>query len=426
MALFWPLVCGCGRGSGPAQASEPQVAQRSEAPAAEAAPPVEAANPDPTAAAAAWPCWRGPHGNGTSAETGLVRTFPEAGPKVVWRARLGTGFAGLTVAAGRLYTLFGEEGREKIACFDAAAGTPLWKVDSDADFAQGRSFGPRATPCVDGDRVYTVGASGMLRCQQAASGEEVWSFNIYDRYGMKLHEEGLSCSPQIDGPRLIVLAGRSAFAFDKTNGELLWRALDEPMNHSTPTLAAIGGRPQWVVLSGSHLVGLDPATGAEQWRHRQEAVNCASPVVGPDDQIFTAAAYGFGCQLVQIEGGNARQVYKNMALATHHGTAILHEGHLYGFDDRPGIFKCVEFATGNEKWVSRSPGKGKMILADGQLIIVTEGGELVLGEPSPEGFSTTASIRRVLRGTCFTDPSLVNGLLYLRSDEELVCIAMKE
>lgn len=372
-----------------------------------------------------WPRWRGPHGTGKSNETGLIRKFPESGPEILWRAKLGTGFSGLTVSDGRVFTLFGAEGRERNVCFDANTGREIWNIDSDADFAQGRSFGPRATPYVEGEHVYIVGASGMLFCLKAATGEKVWSFNIYDKFRMKPHEEGLSCSPLVDGKKLIVLAGTSAFAFDKKNGELVWQALKEKMNHTTPKFAAIAGRKQLLVLTGQNLVGLDPESGRELWRHPQRAVNCATPVVGPHDQIFTAAAYGFGCQLIKLTDGTATQIYKNNSLATHHATAVLHEGHLYGFHDRPGIFKCVDFATGKEKWQSRSPGKGKLIIADGQMIVITEYGELVLAPVSPDGFRATAKAR-VVQGTCYTAPTLVNGKLYLRSDREMVCINIKE
>lgn len=372
-----------------------------------------------------WPHWQGPDGNGISRETGLIHEFPADGPKVLWRAKLGAGFSGLSVAGGRVYTQFGENGREKIVCFDADTGRELWKVDSDADFAQGDSLGPRATPCVDGDRAFTVGALGMLSCLEALTGKTVWSFNLYDKFGMRPHDEGLSCSPSIDGQRLIVLAGASAFAFDKANGTVVWRTLDEPMNHSTPTFATLGGRRQLVVLTGGNLVGLDPKSGAELWRHEQPAVNCASPVVGPNDCVFAAASYGFGCQLVKVAAGSATQVYKNDVLAAHHATPVLYKGHLYGFHDREGIFKCVEFASGKEQWISRSPGKGKAIVADGQMILITEEGDLALAVASPERYSETAKAR-VVEGTCYTAPTLANGKLYVRSDKEMVCIEMKK
>ncbi|QDT45550.1 outer membrane biogenesis protein BamB [Gimesia alba] len=374
-----------------------------------------------------WPCWRGPDGTGISRETGLLHVFPESGPTILWQAKLGTGFSGLSIADGRLITLFGESGREIIVCFDANSGRKIWTVDSDADFAQGRSFGPRATPWIDGDRVYVVGASGMIFCLEVATGNKIWSFNIYDQFAMQqfVHEEGLSCSPVILENKLILLAGNSAFAFDKQNGELIWRACREKMNHTTPRVAYMERRSQLLVLTAENLISLDPQTGEEFWRHPQQAVNCASPVVGPDNQVFTAAAYGFGSQLVKLTGNSATQVYQNKELATHHATAVLFEGHLFGFHDRPGIFKCVAFHTGKEKWSSRSPGKGKLIIADGQMIIITETGELVLAPVSSDGFHP-ASQARVLKGTCYTAPALANGRLYVRSNQQLVCIDMKK
>lgn len=372
-----------------------------------------------------WPQWRGPAGNDISSETGLITTFPDDGPKVVWRAALGSGFSGLSIAGGRLFTLFGSEGREYVACFDAATGEELWKVDSDVDFAQGRSFGPRAMPCVDGDRVYAVGASGQIFCLDVATGAKRWSFNIYEDFDMSAHEEGLSPSPLVAGEKLYLLAGKSAFAVNKRDGKLIWRALDEPMNHSSPTLATLDGTEQLLVLTGSNLVGLVPETGEELWRFPQQGVNIATPVVGPDNHVFVAAAYGFGNQLIQVSGKSPRQVYKENTLANQHDTCLLYEGCLYGGHERPGLLKCIDFMTGQEKWTAREPGKVKLILADGQLIMINEEGVLYLAPISSEGLTPTAEAR-VLTGTCYTAPSLAQGKLYLRSDQEMVCIEMRK
>ena len=332
----------------------------------------------------------------------------------------------MSISGDRLFTMFGDGDREYAAGFNTRAGSHLWKIDIDKDFAQGRSFGPRATPYVDGNRVYFVGASGRVLCLTAATGKELWSLNVYDKFEMRrfVHEEGLSPSPLIDRDSLIVQAGISVFALDKMNGEVIWRSLEERMNHSSPTLAQLDGKRQLIVLTGENLVGLSPTDGREQWRQPQRGVNCASPVIGPKNCVFTAAAYGFGSQLTQITNGSVQQVYKNNSLATHHATAVLHEGYLYGFHDRTGILKCVEFATGEEKWVSRSPGKGKLIIADGQLIIIAEWGALVLAPATPDGFQPTEPAR-LLKGTCYTAPSLANGKLYLRSNEEMVCLDFK-
>lgn len=374
-----------------------------------------------------WPCWRGPHADDTSRETNLIRRFPDDGPTVIWSKQLGTGFSGLSISGHRLFTMFGDGDREYAAGFNTQDGSELWKIDIDKDFARGRSFGPRATPYVDGNRVYFVGASGRVLCLTAATGKEVWSLNVYDKFEMRrfVHEEGLSPSPLVDGESVIVQAGVSVFAFNKNNGEVIWRSLEERMNHSSPTLAQLDDKRQLIVLTGENLVGLSPTDGSEQWRQPQPGVNCASPVIGQNNRVFTAASYGFGSQLTQVTNDTARQIYKTNTLATHHATAVLHQGHLYGFHDRAGIFKCVEFATGEEKWVSRAAGKGKLVVADNQIILLNEDGKLMLAPASPDGFEPTAEAR-LLAGTCYTSPSLANGKLYIRSDKEMVCVEMKK
>lgn len=372
-----------------------------------------------------WPCFRGPHGNGTSDETGLLHTFSQSGPKVVWKAKLGTGFSGVSIAGGRAFTLYGLDGRERIVCFDALSGEEQWNVDSDADFAEGRCYGPRSTPCVDGDRVYAVGASGRILCLSAAKGEEIWSFNVYKKFKMRSHEEGLSPSPLVLENRLIIYAGRSVFALDKSTGEVIWQALDEPMNHASPTIVQIEGGDQLLVLSQSNLIAISPRDGHELWRHENQAVNIATPIADGENQIFTGAAYGFGSQLVRVKGSQAQQVYKNEALASHTCTPILYQGKLYGCHDRIGTLRCVDMQTGKQIWESRTPGKSNFILAEGQLIMLTEAGELVLAPASPDGFEATASAQ-VVEGISYTQPSLAHGKLYVRSDQELACIEMKK
>lgn len=389
---------------------------------ASAPEPAGAAGTGPTTPG--WARFLGPAGDATSAETGLITTFPADGPRERWRAPLGTGFSGLTVAGGRLYTQYGRDGREWVAGFDAASGKELWRFDAGPDFAEGRSFGPRATPCLDGGRLYAIGAHGHLACLDAATGAPVWELPFLETFGLRPHEEGHSPSPQIDGDRLILSGGDGVFALDKGSGRLLWRALSEKMGHSTPRFATLDGRRQLLALSLSHLVGLDPSDGGELWRVPQQGVNIATPVTGPGDGVFTAAAYGFGSQLTRVAGGRAATVYQNNCLATHTSTAVVHRGFLYGFHDRIGILRCVDFATGEEKWETRGPGKGNLILADGQLIILTEDGRLALAPASPEGYQASAEAR-LLSGTSYTAPTLVDGWLYLRSNEEMVCVSLK-
>ena len=372
-----------------------------------------------------WATWLGPDGTGISREQGLISTFPDDGPKILWRAKLGTGYSGIAVSRGRAFTLFGHEGREYAVCFDDAEGERIWRVDLDADFEEGRSPGPRSMPTVDGDRVYVLGASGQLQCLAVATGKTIWKLNVVEKLGVRKHEEGFSPTPLIDGKQLIVSLGKSVFSLDKMSGESRWKALEEPMNHATPIIREIDGQRQLIVLTGSNLVGLSPANGKEIWRYPQQGVNIATPVVGLEGKIFAGAAYGFGGQLIQVKGGKAEQVYKHSVLAPHTATPILLDGYLYGFDDRNGIFKCVEFATGKEVWNTRGTVKGNLIVADGRMVLINEEGELILAPATPAGFKPTARARIFRGGLCYTAPSLANGRLYVRSDQELVCVQMR-
>ena len=374
---------------------------------------------------AGWTSFLGPNGNNTSTETGLIAEFPSDGPKVLWKTELGTGFSGLTIGQGKVFTLYGKGGRELVACFDASNGQDLWTFDSDADFSQGRSFGPRSTPLLDGQMLYAVGASGRVVCLSAANGKLVWDMNLYEKYSMEPHNEGLSPSPLIDGQNLINTGGTSIFAFNKSNGQLVWRALEEKFNHSTPTFAMIDGKRQLVVLTGHNIVGLNPSDGKEFWRAEQRGVNVATPVVTPNNEVFSAAAYGFGSQLIKIANGSVSRIYKNQVLATHHATAILHNGYLYGFHDRPGRLKCIKLENGEEQWEDRSIEKGKMLLAEGRMYILTEPGKLYIAPVSPTQFETS-SMARTLTGQSFTAPSLLDGILYIRTDKEMAAIDLRK
>ena len=378
-------------------------------------------------AANGWFTFAGPNGNWTSPDTGLISEFPADGPKVLWKTPLGTGFSGLVVGGGRVYTVFGRGGQETVGCFDAKTGKEVWAIDSDADYAQGRSHGPRATPALDGNRLYTVGASGHVMCLDTANGNKAWDFNLHQKFSMEPHNEGLSPSPLIDGSNVIICGGTAAFAFNKANGELVWQALEDKWNHSTPVFATIGGKRQLVALTGHNIVGLDPSDGSELWRAEQRGVNAASPVVGPGGKVFGAASYGFGCQLVQVSGGSATRVYKRNVLSTHHATALLHNGYLYGFHDRPGRFKCIKFDTGEEQWEAgpRDMQKGKMVMADGKFFILAESGGLYIAPVSSQGFQSTAYARGVLSGQSFTAPTLVDGILYIRTDKEMAAVDLR-
>src|SRR5213593_3497009 len=225
-----------------------------------------------------WPEWRGKGRRGIWTESGIVDKFPEKGLTVAWRAPLHGGFAGPAVAAGLVYvtdfqTSAGMKGKERALCLDEKSGKILWTREWDADY-RGISYGtgPRATPTVDGDRVYVVGGSGTLLCLNARTGSVIWQKDYVKDYQMQMPTWGITSAPLIDGDRLIAIVGgqpdAKVMAFDKTTGKEIWRALrsDSEQGYCQPVIFETGGSRQLIIWHPTAVVSLDPATGKVYWQ----------------------------------------------------------------------------------------------------------------------------------------------------------------
>jgi outer membrane protein assembly factor BamB len=379
--------------------------------------------------AADWPWWLGPNRNGISKETNLAEEFPGGRPRELWRTRIGAGFSGIVVAGNRLITMAAENGREKVLCFNAGNGNREWESDSDAIFEENSGNGPRGTPAIVGNRVYSHGAMGSVMCLDLATGRPFWRVNMRDVVGAEIPQWGLSSSPVVDGNRLFLISGGEGacgVALDTRTGRLLWRAVKGEPSYSSPALGAAGGWKQLVILTRTSAVGLAPETGRQLWEHAlNDDHNIPTPIWGPDGKLFLAS--NREGQLLKISGGlgraRAEEVYGQGRLSNSQSTSVLHGGYLYGYFGSRGL-GCIELSSGRELWKEKDPGKGTLILAGGQLITLDERGNLLIAPASPNGFEPVAEAQ-VLRGTCWTVPTLANALLYLRSKSELVCLDMR-
>ncbi len=394
------------------------------------------------AVAGDWPQWLGPDRNGTSNEKGLLKQFAEAGPEVVWRAPLGKGFSAIAIAASRLYTMSTDKEGEFVVCLDAATGKVLWRVRTGGYFeeAQGGD-GPRSTPTVDGDVVYALGAQGQLFALNAESGEVGWQKDLAKEFGSEVPRWGFSTSPLIDGDLLFVEVGgvdgnfvvdmvidreaaATAVAVDKKTGRTVWSALGDKMSYSSPIAYTVAGRREVAFLNAYALVGLSPSDGSVRWRvpwKTRYDVSAATPVFIAPDQIFISA--GDNGAVFRVKENGAEQVWKNDVMKNHFGTSIYHDGYLYGFDQ--SILKCVDATTGAEKWKARGYAKGTLIIADGQLIVLGEQGNLGLVEATPEHFNERANAQ-VMNARCWTAPSMADGIVYLRDETEIVAVDLRK
>jgi outer membrane protein assembly factor BamB len=388
-----------------------------------------------------WPQFLGPHRDGVSAEKNLVDRFPKGGPKVVWQRDVGEGYSGAVVAGERLVLFHRVADDEVVECLNASTAKPLWKFASHTHFEDGqtRVNGPRATPVIVGNKVVTLGAEGALHCLSLDKGEKIWSRSLTKDYGASLGYFGIGTSPIVEQNKVLVnVGGKQAgiVAFDLDTGKEIWKATSDPASYASPTVCTVDGARRAVFFTRTGVVVVDPANGAvkyqQRWRARNDAsVNGASPLV-IGDLAFFSASYDTGALLIKLRKDGADKIWEDESvLSNHFNTCVHHDGHLYGFDGRVDsrtapTFRCVELKTRKVKWEKTDFGNGSMILADGQLILLTEKGDLVLAQASPTAFQENARFRLLDNGPCRAQIALANGRLYARDQKKLVCADLQK
>ena len=381
-----------------------------------------------------WPQWRGPNRDGISKETGLLKSWPKEGPKVLWRVASGEGYAGIVIANGRGYTMVGQSGSEFITCFDPANGKEAWRYKSDGLFDNDQGSGPRSTPLIDGDLVFGLSGNGKLHAVNARDGKAVWSHDLRAEYGGKIPTWGISTTPLVENNLLIVDVGgkdgHAVMAFNKSNGKVVWKSASGVPGYSAPIAITVNGVRQVLVFAGTALLALAPNDGKLFWRYDWETrydVNAATPVFIPPDKIYISSGYGKGGALLQTQASNGaatiKEIWKSREMKNHFSSSILHENHLYGFDD--AFLTCLDVETGKNKWQQRGFNKGSLLFADGHLIVLGEYGNLALVEATPAGYKEKAGTQ-VLKGKSWTMPTLSAGKLYLRNQSEMLCLEVAE
>jgi outer membrane protein assembly factor BamB len=392
----------------------------------------------PLASAADWPQLFGPTRDGHSTETKLIWNWPKGGPPVAWKKDIGTGWAG-PVVAGDTLLLFHRVGDDEVlAALEPATGKEKWtakyvtKYRDDFDFDNG----PRATPLVADGKIFTLGANGDLHAWELASGKELWGKNVRDDYKAVKGYFGVACSPILVGGKLLVnVGGKGAgvVAFDPATGKELWKATDDAASYSSPTAAEIDGKTAAVFLTRFGLRVLDPANGKVlyelAWRPRLEAsVQAATPLVWKDE-IFLTVSYSTGAVLAKVKGGELTDVWSNdKSLSSQYNTPVRVGDFLYGLHGRSDVgtaqLRCIEWKTGAVKWSEEKFGVAAIIAVDGGLLALTETGDLVRFDASPDGYKERGRATILAKPTRAA-PALADGRLYARDGAKLVCVKLK-
>jgi outer membrane protein assembly factor BamB len=386
-----------------------------------------------------WPQWRGTNRDGHSTDTGLLKKWPEGGPKLLWKKTgVGTGYTNVSVAGDRLY-LMGDLGDSSyLIALSTADGKALWKTKvgkSGSVGPMGYSFpGPRCTPTVDGDLVFAVDQFGQVLCANAATGAEIWHKDYRTDFGGKAPTWGFCGSPLVDGERVILIPGGSEgdlVALDKKTGKQIWRSKDlaDNVHYSSPIRVEIGGVPQIIQLTDTNLAGIKADDGTLLWRAARGGRIAVIPTpIYHDGEVYVSSGYNSGCNLFKItsEDGkfSATQVYANKDMINHHGGVVLVGKYLYGFSDGKG-WVCQDFETGKTMWMQQGIGKGSIAFADGLLYLRSEGdaGTVAIIEASPDGYKEVSRFDPPDRSdkNSWPHPVVTDGRLYLRDQDVLQC-----
>jgi outer membrane protein assembly factor BamB len=389
------------------------------------------------APAADWPQLFGPERNGVSTETGLLQAWPKDGPARAWSKKIGVGYSGPVVAGERVIVFYRDGDNEVVECLETAGGESKWRTPYACKYSDnfGKGDGPRATPVIDGKLVFTLGADGTLQCLELETGKRKWSREINTDFGVRNGFFGVATSPLVEGDLLLVnVGGRGSgvVAFNKENGKVAWQATDQGASYSSPVAATIDGTRHVFFFTRQGILSLDPKTGGvrftQKWRAKIDAsVNAAVPLV-IDGHVLYSSSYNTGAILLKVRKDSAEEIWKSdEALSSHYSSSVRLGDYVYGFDGRQeegARLRCIEWKTGKVAWSKERFGCGTIILADGNLIILDELGELVLVEATPKEYREKARARILNRTRA--PIALADGKLYARDDERVICLKLKK
>ena len=400
--------------------------------------------------AADWPQWRGPNRDGRSAETGLLDSWPDGGPRLLRVLRgAGSGFSSFSIVDNILYTqgYFGQD--ECVVAINVATGRKLWQRVVGRAVQVGYP-GARSTPTVDGDRLYVETVDGGILCLARATGRVLWRRHMVQDFGGWRPNWGYAESPLVDGTAVVVTPGgaiATLLKLDKRSGRVIWRCPIRPARpagrgrgrggrgeraaYSSIVISHAAGRKQYVQFLDTGVVGVDAMTGRLLWRYDAPAnrtANIATPIVH-GDLVFATSAYNTGAGLVRLRAVGRRrivaeEVYFTRRMQNHHGGVVLHDGHIYGCSGT--IWTCIDLATGEVRWRDRGVGKGSIVYADGKLVLFSERGRVALIEATPSGYRELGRFDLPERSDqpTWAHPVISDGRLFLRDKDRIYVYAV--
>ena len=372
----------------------------------------------------------------------LARDWEKSPPRLIWRRPVGLGWSAFAVKQGYAVTQEQRGTDEVVAAYDLASGNQLWQyVDNNTRFSEALGGdGPRATPTLVDDFVYSLGAAGQLNCLKLASGEKVWSSNILKDAGATNRTWGMSGSPLVYDDLVVVNPGGpdySVVAYHRHTGKIAWHSGSGVASYSSPLLATLGGVRQVVMLNGPGLEGYEALTGKLLWNFPwvvadTQMISATAPLILPasvngnqEDRILISGGYGKGSELLKLsKTGNRFQptpIWKespSFGLRAKFTSMVEYQNHVYSMDEK--ILVCLELADGSRRWKGGRYGYGQLILVEDVLLIQAENGDVVLVEATPLQFNELTRFSPLSDKT-WNNAALAGNWLLVRNDREAAC-----
>jgi outer membrane protein assembly factor BamB len=398
-------------------------------PASEAAGAASA----PELTAEDWPGFRGPARDGRRPGVRIATDWKAQPPKRLWERKIGPGWGSFAVVGSRLYTQeqFGEI--ERVVCLDAATGKTIWAHEDDVRHHDNESGeGPRATPTFHEGRIFSLGGTGILNCLDAVTGKPVWTHDIKKDAGVGVPHWGFSGSPLVDHGVVAVFAGgphgKGVLAYQVDSGKLAWTGGDITHSYCSLQPARVAGVDQFLITTAEGLTALDPSNGKTLWQYEwlidKEMDRVTQPAQVSDTDFLIGSSFGKGTRRVRAardgDKWTAEQVWETTAVSPYYNDAVVHKGHLYGFN---GIFlTCVDLKNGKLAWKERGYGAGQVLLLPDQdlLVVLAETGDVAIVEAKPEGRKELGRFK-AFEGKTWNHPVVAHGKLFIRNGEEAAC-----
>lgn len=391
-----------------------------------------------------WPQFRGPNRDGKSTEVGLLKKWPEAGPKMLWSAKgLGTGYSTVAISDDTIYTTGMVDKKGVLSAFDMNGQLKWGKTYGDE--WRKSSAGVRGTPTIDGDRLYLISGVGQVFCYDAKTGGQKWTVDVFTEFGGKYGSWGIAESPLIDGDNIICTPGGSKatmVALNKMTGETVWTCQvgSERSSYCSPILVKRGSNKIIVTMTDTYVFGVDAKTGTLLWQDSEKdqfggeskSINPVSPIYH-NGKVYATSGYDDGGAMLALseDGTSFTREWVDETLDNHHGGVVLVDGHLYGSNwkgNGDGSWVCLDWDTGKVKYEDHWNNKGAITYADGMLYCYEEkSGNVALVNPTPEKFDVVSSFKITLGdGKHWAHPVVCGGTLYIRHGDVLMAYAVKE